>query len=295
MTTLTEVDRFILAARLKGYLSSNHGALAILSEGLKAYPDDVRMLQLRGIKRLIARDIAGALEDLERAAGGLAGVPDEHEFYRGAVEQDVVNLVLGREDRLGAQHPPLDESSASATRHLAKGTLHASTWQHLGLARYLHRRFDAAADAFELARDAAVEEHQAVAALDWQYMSLRRAGRPDAAGAVLAALDEIDYDPEALDSPNVPNSLKGCYVQRLRMYRGELQPQDLLRQDTTSGLAVATLGYGVANWYLYEGHLAAARRAFARVLELGDPTTVGYLAAEHETENYDIRRSIRIA
>lgn len=289
MKSLNEVDRFILAARIKGYLSSNHDALAILTEALDKYPREVRLLQLRGVKRLIGRDVTGARRDLELAAQGLVDAPDELEFYRSAVERDVVNIVLGRLERVGPQNPVVDESTMTSTKHLAKGTLHTSTWHHLGLARYLDREFVSAADAFASARRTAIDEHQLVAALDWEYMALRRAGEPERADRVLAGLDAISYDPERLDSPNVPNSLKGCYVQRLRMYRGELQPQDLLRNDVLDSLAVATLGYGVGNWYLYTGHVAAARRAFERVLELGDRTSIGYLAAEHEELPCDIR------
>ncbi|MFC4555631.1 hypothetical protein [Georgenia faecalis] len=287
MATLSDVDRYILAARLKGYLANNQDALAILSEGLHDHPDDVRLLQLRGIKRLIARDLPGALSDLTRAADGLGGLPDSREFYRSAVEQDVVNLVLGRGERVRDQRTPVDELPDAA--HAARGTLHATTWHHLGLARYLTGDFAGAAEAFSRARRAAVDDHQIVTALDWEYMSLRRAGRDEEAAAVLPALDDIAYDPELLDSPSVPNTLRGWYVQRLRMYRGELRPQDLLKNDVNDPLAIATLGHGVGTWYLYNGHPAAAKRAFLRVLELGDPTSVGHLAAGRESIVYDSR------
>lgn len=286
---LTEADRFLLAARLEGYLGHNREAVQILTEGLNHTPGDVRLLQLRGVKRLIARDVHGALEDLDQAAAGLAGVPDEIEFYRTVIERDVINILLGRLGRIGAQHPVVDEASAAATKHLSRGTLHASTWFHLGVARYLVRDFVSAGEAFEVSRSAALDDHQIVAALDWQFMSWQRAGMGDEAVWLLSHLDAVSYDPEQLDSPCVPNSLKGCYVQRLRMYRGELKPEDLLRRDTEDSLALATLGYGVGNWYLSHGFTAAARRSFDRVLELGDPTTLGYLAAEFEGQNCESR------
>lgn len=290
MSVLGDVDRYILAARLKGYLSNNRDALALLSEGLREHPDDVRLLQLRGIKRLIARDLSGALADLSAAAGRLVDLPDSLEFYRGVVEEDVVNIVLGRMDRVRDQRPSVDAAKGTETAHLARGTLRTTTWHHLGLARYLARDFAQAAVAFGRARESAVESHQQVSALDWQYMALRRAGRHDGARDLLAALDKIPYDPELLRSPTVPTTLEGWYVQRLRLYAGQLQPQDLLRNDTDDPLAIATLGYGVGNWYLYNGHEDAARRAFRRVLELGDPTSVGHLATECEDVVSDIRK-----
>jgi hypothetical protein len=45
-------------------------------------------------------------------------------------------------------------------------------------------------------------------------------------------------------------------------------------------LAMATQGYGVGNWYLYNGQLEQAREIFKRVLQTKSWAAFGYIAAE---------------
>lgn len=286
---LTEVDRFVLASRLKGYLGDHAGAVALADEGLALRADSARLRRLRGEKRLVVRDLDGALDDLERAARELASQPDEHEFYRLDVERDVINLVLGRLDELGEQNPPVTDRTIAEMRHRSRGTVHAVTWRNLGVARYLVGDFAGAADAFATARSWAVDGHILAAVIDWEYMSLRRAGRTADAERTLDHVAEIDLDVGLIPgADDVATALGESYLQRLRLYRGELRPEDLLRSDTRSRLAIATLGYGVGNWYLYGGDVRAAARAFRRVLDLGDPASFGCIAAEVDVVRCEI-------
>jgi hypothetical protein len=45
---------------------------------------------------------------------------------------------------------------------------------------------------------------------------------------------------------------------------------------------VATQGYGVANWYLYNGDEARAHEIFRRILQTANWAAFGYIAAEAE-------------
>ena len=281
MDALSDIDRAVLAARLRGYLGDHLDAVDLLDDALERHPGNFRLLHQRGCKRLLAHDIRGAKADLTEAAALLTQEPDTHEYYRNDVIADVIALVLGREPRR-EQSPRVTPESVADHRHVATGTVHSSVLHHLGVAHYLERDFASAAALFERAQQAAVEDHQRMSALDWQYMSLRRDGRRAEAGEALLRAGHLHFDPEELDSPSVRNSLRSCYLQRLMMYSGQLGPADLLRNESSRPLAVATLGYGVGNWYLYNGNPAAAERAFARVVELGEPGSLGYLAAQVE-------------
>lgn len=261
-------DRILLAARLMGYLGDHERAADILDEGLGEYPNDPRLRYQRGIIRLITRAIPAALVDFEHAVRAGTGTP---ELYREQVVADVLDLVLER-DR--------DSHSDSESR-AAGGSVQVGARLHLGLARYLLGDYATAVEDFEATRLLAQEPHQYLAALDWQHLALHRSGRADQARVLVEELNWSDHRLGGAASTTA-RSLERCYVQRLRLYRGEARPEELLRATSVEAVHVATLGYGVGAWYQYRGYSTAAARTFARILEVGDPTTVGYLAAETE-------------
>lgn len=258
-------DRFVLAARMASYLGSADVAVEVLTDGLTAHPADIRLLHQRGTLKLISRDITGAAADLRAAVEADDGT-EFSEAYREQVVSDLVDVVL---------HRAADAAPASG------GSVRVSARLHLALALYLLDDAASAAEIFAQARSLASEPHQALAALDWEYLSRHRAGQPERAQQLI---DELDWDEYHLDQApaTTARSLERCYVQRLRLYRGEARPEELLRATSVEGIHVATLGYGVGAWYLYRGFPDAAARTFARILEVGDPTTMGYLAAETE-------------
>jgi hypothetical protein len=71
-----------------------------------------------------------------------------------------------------------------------------------------------------------------------------------------------------------------AYHRLLLLYKGELTPEALLEGRT--GLEFSTLGYGVANWYLYNGLDRQARTLFERIVEGDQWTAFGHIAAEAE-------------
>lgn len=271
---LDPIERYVLAIRLKGYLGAHHDAVALADAAIAEFGDDVHLRRLRGEKRLIVRDLLGALDDLELAAQRVDALSDEDDYYRLDVERVVIDLVLGLEP--------------AAERHRVRGPMRALTWRNLGIARYLTGDFAGAAAAFEHAATLVDRGHVLASVVDWGYMSHQRAGRPDAAAALLAAWPSIDVNDGLVPgADDVSTALAMAYGARLHLYRGSLRPEDLLRNDVGSPLAIATLGYGVANWYLYHGHTAAAVRALHRVVDLGEPTSFSFLAAEVDLARLD--------
>ena len=116
------------------------------------------------------------------------------------------------------------------------------------------------------------------------YLSLlampvdRRKVYARAAKAVLAAIPDGLADEAFVEGPS--------YYRRLRMYRGELAPEDLLSPDKGSQVIhdvetiYATQGYGVGNWYLYNGETERARAVFEQILQGRSRFAFGYIAAE---------------
>jgi hypothetical protein len=100
-------------------------------------------------------------------------------------------------------------------------------------------------------------------------MSLQRAGRGAEAQAMLARR------PDSL-------ATTAAYAQRLRLYRGEIGPDQVLGPADTTDVAVATLSYGVGNWFLVRGDTTAARPWFQRSIASGGWPAFGFMASEAE-------------
>lgn len=270
MSVLTAPDRFIIAARMKGYLDKHDESVAILTDGLAEHPDDDRLLRFRGHRRISIRDLDGAIEDLTRASEMLGGREDGYELYQPEVEKDAMSIILDRLDDVRPQHLPLSE--AHGQEAIYSSTFHTSVWYHLGVALYLRGDLDACIPVFAKAHETAIHAEGLVASLDWQYMALRRLGRDDEAAGILdqfrALSERDDSDPG--------------YTERMRMYAGERTADDLLDAANSAKLVSATQLYGVGNWLLYNGETAKAKEVFRRVLDTGARYAFAYIAAEAE-------------
>ena len=68
------------------------------------------------------------------------------------------------------------------------------------------------------------------------------------------------------------------------MYKGAHSPESLLSVEdgVDRSLNLATQGYGVGNWYLYNNEPQKARAIFEEVLEGDYWAAFGYIAAEAE-------------
>ena len=58
-------------------------------------------------------------------------------------------------------------------------------------------------------------------------------------------------------------------TRRLQLYRGEIGPEAVLTSTDTEDVQVATLAYGLGNWYLLRGDKAQARSWFERSIQSG--------------------------
>jgi hypothetical protein len=106
---------------------------------------------------------------------------------------------------------------------------------------------------------------------DWLWMSLSRAGRAADASRALAPIT---------DSLSVTTAR--AYFQRLKLYRGRIAPEDVMTPADTDDITVATLAFGVGNWYLVRGDSARAREWFERSVASGGWPAFGFIASEVE-------------
>jgi tetratricopeptide (TPR) repeat protein len=238
-------DNIIWVGRRLAYLSRYREAIAVFSRGIAKYPEDARMLRHRGHRYLTLRLLDKAVADFEAADRLIRekNAPD-------AIEPDGVPSRRGQ--------------PTSTTRF--------NVYYHLGLAHYLKGDFEKALAAYrECMKYSTNSPENLVATSDWLYMTLRRLGRAQEAAKVL---EPIRADLDVRDNT--------AYLNRLLLYKGEKRPEDVLDPATDDGIQLATQGYGVGNWYLYNGQPAKAKEVFERVVAGPQWAAFGFIAAEAE-------------
>jgi hypothetical protein len=119
-----------------------------------------------------------------------------------------------------------------------------------------------------------------VATTHWLYMTLRRLRRESEANKTLAAIkDDLDV---------IENT---DYYKLINVYKGKLKPATLWEEisQPADNLSNATIGYGLGNWFLYNGQPAEANKVFRRITAGNQWASFGFIAAEAE-----LQRSVRI-
>jgi tetratricopeptide (TPR) repeat protein len=162
-----------------------------------------------------------------------------------------------------------DRAYADLTRGSTLDPTIYGIWYHLGVVQFVRGEFDAAAASFAKAQPIAPDAGELAGSTDWLWMSLSRAGRAADAKAML------DRRP---DNRPVTNA----YTRRLQLYRGEIGPDAVVTSADTEDVQVATLAYGLGNWYLVRGDTAQARTWFERSVQSGGWPAFGFIAAEAE-------------
>lgn len=229
------------------------GAIARAEQALAADPGNLDLLLRLGAAQSGVRQFREAIETYTR---GLAGKPREVMLYRWRGHR----YLSIRE---------LDRASADLTRGFELDSTNYGVLYHLGIVRFARGDFAGAADLFSRAQPRAPDPVELAGSTDWLWMSLQRAGRAAEAKAML------ERRPDSLP-------VNHAYGQRLKLYRGEIQPGAVFTPADTSDVAIATLAYGLGNWYLVRGDTAAARNWFQRSIQSGGWPAFGFIVSEIE-------------
>lgn len=229
------------------------GPVAKAERALGADPRNVEKFIELAVAQSGARQFREAIKTL---SGGLALAPDHPTLLRWRGHR----YLSVRE---------FDKAMADLTRGLQLDSTNYGILYHLGIVRFLRGDFTGAADAFRRAQPHAPNAGELAGSTDWLWMSLARAGRMAEANAMLARR------PDSLPVNN-------AYAQRLRLYRGEVGPEQVMTPGDTADVQVATLGYGIGNWYLVHGDTARARAWFQRAVRSGGWPGFGFIVSEVE-------------
>jgi len=229
------------------------GPIARAESALAADPRSVERIIQLGVAQSGARQFREAIQTFTR---GLTIAPTDAMLYRWRGHR----YLSVRE---------FDRALDDLTRGSRLDSTNYGIWYHLGIIRYTRGDFAAAADAFARAQRRPPDAAELAGATDWLWMALSRAGRAAEAQAML------DRHPDSLAATN-------AYAQRLRLYRGQIGPDDVITPADTGDIAVATLSYGVGNWYLVRGDTAHARAWFERSVRSGGWPAFGFIMSEVE-------------
>jgi tetratricopeptide (TPR) repeat protein len=243
-------DELVWYGRRLAYLGRYRDAIDVFSRGIAIHPNDARFYRHRGHRWITLRRFDRAVEDLERAAHLVEGRPDEVE-------------------------PP----GLPNERGIVIDTLNHGVFYHLALARYLRGEFETSLEAWRECEKWSKNPDSLCSVTHWLYMTLRRLGREDEARAVLepirADLDVVEYH---------------AYHRLCLAYRGEI-PFDALWEELQAGdrasTDFATIGYGVANWHLYNGRERLAADMLRTVAKAPMWASFGRIAAEVDVARID--------
>jgi tetratricopeptide (TPR) repeat protein len=229
------------------------GAIARAESALAADPRNVDLIIQLGTAQSGARQFREAIATFTR---GLAIAPDNA-------------LLLRWRGHRYLSVREFDRAMSDLTRGSRLDSTIYGIWYHLGIVRYSHRDFVGAVEAFMRAQPRAPDAGELAGATDWLWMSLMRAGRGEEARAMLAR------HPDSLAVAN-------AYARRLKLYRGEIGADEVMTPADTADVQVATLSYGVGNWYLVRGDLKRARTWFQRSISSGGWPAFGFIMSEIE-------------
>jgi tetratricopeptide (TPR) repeat protein len=237
-------DSTIWLGRRTAYLGRYKDAIKIYTEGIEQFPSDARFYRHRGHRFITLRCFDAAAVDLEKASKLIMGKPDETE-----------------------------PDGLPNARNIPTSTLQSNIWYHLGLAHYLKGDFRRALRAYREADKVSKNADMLVATTHWLYMTLRRLGREKEASRPLVSIkDNLDL---------IENT---DYYKMIRVYKGELEAATVWSEisPAADSLSNATIGYGLGNWFLYNGQRAEAEKVFRQVTAGNQWSSFGYIAAESD-------------
>ncbi len=243
-------ENIIWMGRRTAYLGDYRKAIAVFSEGVKKHPADPRMYRHRGHRFISLRFFDQAVKDLNKAADLIKGKPDE-----------------------------IEPNGIANSRGVAMGTLRFNIWYHLGLAYYLKGDMVHALEAYKNCLDASTVDDKKISTGHWYYMTLRRLGKADEAEKFI---ENYSRDMDVVEN--------GMYLDCLMMYKGDLQVEQLKKKSLEMGsLGLATSGYGVANWYNYNGEREKAVEMYKVIVAKTGWPGFGHIAAEADMYHMGVK------
>ncbi|WP_420582709.1 tetratricopeptide repeat protein [Reichenbachiella sp.] len=241
------LENIIWYGRRLSYLYQYKYAIQIYTLGLNKFPESYKLYRHRGHRYLSIRQFDKAIQDLEKAV-----------FYsRNAPVQ-------------------METDGLPNRRNIPRNSVQFNIWYHLGLAYYMKGNYDKSVSAYKKCIAISNNDDMLVSATDWLYMTYRKLGNMEAAETLL--------EPIKVKMNVIENY---AYHNRLLMYKGLKKPEQLFNTEIEEEISIEdiTSGYGVGNWYYYNGESDRAVTVFNQIIDSPYWMAFGYIAAEIELAN----------
>lgn len=247
-------DNIIWLGRRTAYLGNYKEAIKIFTDGIGKFPKDARFYRHRGHRFVTIRCFDDAIKDLKKA---------EEMIRRYKIKDEI------------------EPDGLPNARNIPTSSLWSNIHYHLGLGYYFKRDFNYAAAAFMASFNNSKHDDMRVASAHWAYMSARRFALTNPESGIdkdvqKFIVKEIKNDPDIIESID--------YFKLVKLYQGKQTADELLKEigTETNTLSSASLGYGLANWFLYNGEKEKAEKIFRQILSGNQWASFGFIAAESE-------------
>ncbi len=241
-----DLDNIIWYGRRMAYKDYHNEAISMFNEGLEKHPTSPELYRHRGHRYITTRRFNMAVIDLQKAA----------------------DLMKGRK-------PQIEPDGIPNKINTPLSTLQFNVYYHLGLAHFLLGDYSNALNAYEQCMKFSDNDDLLVATSDWMYLTYKKLGEDEKATALLNRIKT---------SMNIVEN--ESYHKRLLVYKGEINPEELLSISTQSQdpLTTVTMGYGLANHYLFSGNRARYFDMLEDIIDTGYWAAFGFIAAEADLQ-----------
>lgn len=184
------------------------------------------------------------------------------EFDRAIEDYEIAaSLIKGEEDKI-------EPDGAPNPAGIPVTSTHSNIYYHLGLAYYLKHDFENSLRVYRLGQNLNLNDDNKASTGHWIYMNLRRLGREEEAKR---SLDNITENMDIIEVHN--------YHKLDLFYKGLVPEEEVLDADPNVP-AGASITYGVANWFLYNGETDKAYELMEKFVKTNSWGSFGYIAAE---------------
>ncbi|MDG1995406.1 MAG: hypothetical protein P8J14_02840 [Emcibacteraceae bacterium] len=176
------------------------------------------------------------------------------------------SLIKGTQDKI-------EPDGAPNPAGIPVTSTHGNIYYHLGLAYYLKHDFENSLRVYRMGRDINLNDDNTASTTHWIYMNLRRLVRDEEAQK---ALEHVTADMDIIEVHN--------YHKLVMFYKGEVPEEEVLNADPNIP-AGASITYGVANWFLYNGEYEKAYNLMEKFTKTKSWGSFGFIAAEVDLKN----------
>ena len=234
-------EKILWLGRQHAYIGKYRDAIHIFTEALKKFPDDPEFLRHRAHRYLSLRMFDYSIADSEKAVDMMLETPDF-----------------------------MEPSGLAGAEETTEYTFYTNTYYHLGLAYMFNGHLLTAWMAFVDLWDVGFNDDHIIMSVYWKYIILKRLGYEEEAKEVLQYV-----------KPNMKCPVSGGYYECLKMFKGELEPKDIIGdKGDDDQLSLVTSGFGVANEYKFRGDYNKYVEILERVVASNAWSGFGYLSAE---------------